>query len=458
VTWAELPADQAEPDPAYRTVLDWVWSFSATPRPAAEVREQRAAKLDRMRALLAALGDPHTRFPSLLVAGTKGKGSTVALVASMLRAAGFRTGRYTSPHLVNWRERIAIDDRPISVSQVLTLAEEVRGAVASLSADLGQPTTFEVGTLFAFLEFARAEVSVAVVEVGVGGRFDATNVLEPLASAITPISFDHTQTLGPTLTEIARHKAGILRSSRTGVISPQPAEAAAAIAAEARSVGAELEWIGRDWCWSGADDEDRVTVGRCGVDLPLVEARLALRGEHQRDNAATAVGLVAALGRAEPSLAVSRAALAEGLATVRWPGRLQVLRDRPWLVVDGAQNAGSAEALRRALEAMAPADSNVTLVLGVSAGKDTEGILRALAPLARRIVVTRSRHERAASPAELAQAVARVAPGRRVEVAPDLDTALDRVFASAQGSDLVLVTGSLFLVGEALLWARPERT
>ncbi|MBV9358434.1 MAG: bifunctional folylpolyglutamate synthase/dihydrofolate synthase, partial [Chloroflexi bacterium] len=212
MSWAELPADQAEPDPAYRTVLDWVWSFSATPRSATVVREQRAVKLDRMRALLAALGDPQARFPAVLVAGTKGKGSTVAMAASMLQAAGFRTGRYTSPHLVNWRERIAIDDRPISVSRVLELADHVRAAVASLPGDLGQPTTFEVGTLFAFLEFARAEVSVAVVEVGVGGRYDATNVLEPLASAITPISYDHTETLGPTLTEIASHKAGILRS------------------------------------------------------------------------------------------------------------------------------------------------------------------------------------------------------------------------------------------------------
>jgi dihydrofolate synthase/folylpolyglutamate synthase len=411
-----------------------------------------------MRALLAVLGDPHTRFPSVLVAGTKGKGSTVAMAASVLRAAGFRTGQYTSPHLVNWRERIAIDDRPIEVSRVLTLADEVRRAVASLSADLEQPTTFEVGTLFAFLEFARAEVSVAVVEVGVGGRFDATNVLEPLASAITPISYDHTQTLGPTLTEIARHKAGILRSGRTGVVGPQPTEAADAIGAEACSTGAPLEWVGRDWCWTGVVDEELVAIGRCAADAPLVEARLSLRGEHQRDNAATAVGLVAALGRAEPALAVPRAALGEGLARVRWPGRLQVLRERPWLVVDGAQNAGSAEALGHAVEAMAPADGAVTLVLGVSAGKDVDGILQGLAPLAGRIIVTRSRHERAEPPAELAAAVARVVPRRKAEVVPNLEAALDRALASAAESDLVLVTGSLFLVGEALLWARRERT
>ncbi len=453
MSWADLPADQAEPDPAYRAVLDWVWSFSATPRSASVVRQQRLAKLDRMRALLAALGDPQTRFPSVLVAGTKGKGSTVAMAASMLRAAGLRTGRYTSPHLVNWRERIAIDDRAISVAEVLQLAEPVREAVASLPSDLGQPTTFEIGTLFAFLEFARAAVSVAVVEVGVGGRFDATNVLEPLASAITPISYDHTQTLGLTLTEIARHKAGILRPGQTGVVSPQPAEAAEAIAAEAWSVGARLEWVGRDWCWSAVDDE-RVAIGRCLAEPSLVEARLALRGEHQRDNATAAVGLLAAVGRAAPALAVPEAALGEGLASVHWPGRLQVLRERPWLVVDGAQNAGSAEALRQALGATAPAGSPITLVLGVSAGKDVDGIVRALAPLARRIIATRSRHERAEEPAELARAVARLARGPTAEVTPDLDAALERAFDSAGEHDLVLVTGSLFLVGETLLWAR----
>ena len=183
---------------------------------------QRAAKLDRMRALLLALGQPETSFPCVLVAGTKGKGSTVAMISACVQAAGLRAGRYTSPHLVNWRERTCIDARPISTQAVIALAEPIRDAVDRLSPRLGQPTTFEVGTAFALLYFARERVDLGVLEVGTGGRFDATNLADPLVSVITPISYDHTATLGNTLESIAWHKAGILRSGRTAIAAPQP--------------------------------------------------------------------------------------------------------------------------------------------------------------------------------------------------------------------------------------------
>src|SRR5919108_4496850 len=189
-----LAPDLAEPDPRYRAVLDWVWSFSARPRSPSEIIAQRGAKLERMRALLRTLGDPHHAFPSLLVAGTKGKGSTVAMRAACLQASGRRTGRYTSPHLVNWRERTCIDAQPIGTEAVIELAEPVAAAVAALPAELGQPTTFEVGTALAMLHFARQAVEVAVLEVGVGGRYDATNLVEPLVSVIAPISYHPTAT------------------------------------------------------------------------------------------------------------------------------------------------------------------------------------------------------------------------------------------------------------------------
>src|SRR5262245_43046200 len=177
---------------------------------------QRAVKLERMQALLALLDHPERRFPSLLVAGTKGKGSTVAMLAACLRAAGYRTGRYTSPHLVNWRERTAVDETPISVEDVISLADRIRRVATD-----PELTTFEVGTAFAFEHFARSDVDVAVIEVGTGGRFDATNLVEPLVAVITPISFDHTATLGETLTQIGWHKAGILRAGRPGISAPQ---------------------------------------------------------------------------------------------------------------------------------------------------------------------------------------------------------------------------------------------
>ncbi|TME93872.1 MAG: hypothetical protein E6I52_23720, partial [Chloroflexi bacterium] len=179
---SSLPLDAAEPDSRYRAVLDWVWSFSERPRTQDQMAAQRAAKLDRMRALLLALGQPETSFPCVLVAGTKGKGSTVAMISACVQAAGLRAGRYTSPHLVNWRERTCIDARPISTQAVIALAEPIRDAVDRLSPRLGQPTTFEVGTAFALLYFARERVDLGVLEVGTGGRFDATNLADPLVS------------------------------------------------------------------------------------------------------------------------------------------------------------------------------------------------------------------------------------------------------------------------------------
>jgi dihydrofolate synthase / folylpolyglutamate synthase len=449
----DLPPDRAEPDPAYREVLAWVWSLSSGQRSAQRQQELRQTKLARVRALLARLGDPHRRFASVLVAGTKGKGSTVAMIAAALQAAGVATGRYTSPHLVNWRERAAVAGAPIRPEEVVALAPEVRAAVASLPSELGQANTFEVGTLFAFLHFARRGVAAAVVEVGVGGRFDATNVLDPLVSVVTPISLDHTQTLGPTLGEIAWHKAGVLRPGRVGVVGPQPPEALRALEAEAAKVGARLERVGRDWSWEPVGDADFLVHGQ--QDGPSLRLRIPLLGDHQRDNATAAVAALRALGRERPDLAAAPAAIQAGLGHVDWPGRLQVLRRAPWLVVDGAQNAGSAAVLRRAIEA-GFTHRRLWLVLGVSAGKDVDGIVRALGPLASRVVATRSAHERAEQPESLAAAVRRATPAAWVEVAPTLGAALDRSLREAGPDDLVLVTGSLFLVGEALVWHRAQ--
>ncbi|MCA1644942.1 MAG: hypothetical protein LC797_05530 [Chloroflexi bacterium] len=272
-SWS-LPPDALEPDQTYRAVLDWVWSFSARQRSVTEMATQRAIKLGRMQALLGALGHPERRFASVLVSGTKGKGSTVAMLSACLQAAGLRTGRYTSPHLVNWRERTCIDGQPIGVADVIALAKPIRHAVERLPAAVGEPTTFEVGTAFTFLYFAQAGLDLATVEVGTGGRFDATNLLDPLVSVITPISYDHIPTLGETLSAIAWHKAGILRHARPGIIAPQQDEARLVIEREASALDAPLEAVGREWRWS-----ERVAP-RAAVFLhdelvPAVEAALA---------------------------------------------------------------------------------------------------------------------------------------------------------------------------------------
>ncbi len=424
-----------------------------------------------MYALLAALDHPERAFPSLLVAGTKGKGSTVAMLSACVQAQGLRTGRYTSPHLVNWRERTCVDGQPIGVDSVLALVEPIRRAVDNLAPALGQPTTFEVGTAFAFVYFARGlkePIDLAVVEVGTGGRFDATNLLEPLVSVITSISYDHTPTLGGTLSEIAWHKAGILRPGRPGVLAPQVDEARLAVEREAHRVGADLEEVGREWAWSrsgsgsgsGASSAvDPIRIASTHADFEPLTTRVGLLGDHQRDNATTAVAALYALGAAEPRFKVARPALQSGLADVDWPGRLQVLSERPLLVLDGAHNAASAQALRKAIDS-AFHFQRLLLVIGLSEGKDARGVLDAFFSASHEpaVYLTRSRHERSAAPADLEPLVRAAAPQAEVSVHADLPAALAAALAAAHPDDLVLVTGSLFLVGEALvLWRHSPR-
>jgi dihydrofolate synthase/folylpolyglutamate synthase len=441
-----LPSDRDEPDPNYRATLEWIWSLSARQRSAEELATQRAVKLERMQALLASLLHPELRFPSVLVAGTKGKGSTVAMLGACLQAAGYRTGRYTSPHLVNWRERACIDTAPISTDEVIALADPIRHAVEHLPPGLGSPTTFEVGTAFAFVHFAQQQVDVAVVEVGTGGRFDATNLVESAVSVITPISYDHTQTLGPTLASIAWHKAGIMRPGRPAVSAPQVEEARVMIESEARLVASALEEVGREWLWTQAGDRTRISSSHVGVQPIVVD--IALLGDHQRDNATAAVAALHALG-----WPVTEQAIYTGLKTVDWPGRLQVLAERPLVVLDGAHNAASADVIRRALDSAFEFD-RLKLVLGLSEGKDALGVLRLLGPRAGSVFLTRSRHERSAAPATLEPLVRAAAPNASVALFPDVAAALEAALAVAKPDDMVLVTGSLFVVGEALEWWR----
>jgi dihydrofolate synthase/folylpolyglutamate synthase len=410
-----------------------------------------------MHALLGALDHPERAFPALLVAGTKGKGSTVAMLGACLAAAGYVTGRYTSPHLINWRERTCINSSPIGVDAVVALAEPIRRAIEQLPASLAQPTTFEVGTAFAFLYFARTpNLDLAVVEVGTGGRFDATNVLEPLVSVITPISYDHTATLGETLAEIAWHKAGILRAGRPGVLAPQVEAARLTVEREARSLGTELDEVGRDWRWTAAAPAiGPVRIESSKPDFEPLDAQLALLGDHQRDNATTAVAGLHALGATQGRFDVPRAAIQAGLTDVDWPGRLQVVSQQPLVVLDGAHNAASAEVLRSAV-AGAFRFERLILVLGLTEGKDAAGVLKAFSEIGgtAAVYLTRSHHERSTPPAELLPLVGASLPRADVQVADDVPAALEAAMSVARADDLVLVTGSLFLVGEAMVWWR----
>jgi dihydrofolate synthase/folylpolyglutamate synthase len=393
--------------------------------------------LETMRALVAEMGHPESAFPSLLIAGTNGKGSVAAYCDAVLRASGLRVGRYTSPHLVRVNERIAVGGRAVSDADLARAVREVRDAAARLVGRgvlSAHPTFFEVLTAAAFAHFRRKRVQVAVLEVGLGGRLDATNVAEPLCSAIVSVDLDHEVYLGRTLAAIAREKAGVLRAGRTSVIGPLAPEARRAVMAAARTAGARL-----------VEAEARRTrrYGRLQ----------ALPGAHQRANLAVAIGLVEAAKRA--GLGVDLRRLPEAIARTRWPGRLQRVRGRPALLLDGAHNPAGARALAAHLRARG---RSFVLLFGAMSDKDVRGIARPLFPLADKVVLTTPRVSRAASPAELARRAGPLARGARREPSVARALGLARRLAAERGAGAeVVVAGSLYLVGAVLGLLERER-
>jgi len=413
--------------------------------------------LSRVERLLAALGNPHTQFPSVHIAGTKGKGSTSAIIESCLRAAGHRTGFYISPHLHTFRERIQVAGVKIAREEVVSLVEELRPVVER------EPgiTTFEAITALGFLYFARRAVDIAVVEVGLGGRLDATNVLLPEVCAITSISLDHTYLLGDTLAQIAAEKAGIIKPGVPVVSAPQHPEAGAVIEATALARQAPLTQVGRDWCFEGgpADlDGQQFSIRRNDGAVSDLEGEywLPLLGRHQLENAATAVATLATLRargatpKAPNGFTVPAEAVHAGLRTVSWPGRMELLSREPPVVVDCAHNPYSVEVLCAALAEWFPG-RRWTLIFGASSDKDIIGMLRLLVPISDYVIVTRSDHPRSAAPADLADMVASLNGDRHsgAEIAVNVKKALRRGLAVLREGGGLLVTGSIFVVADA---------
>lgn len=401
--------------------------------------------LQRTAWLCAALGNPQQHYRSVHIAGTKGKGSTAAMLAAVLRTAGYRVGLYTSPHLHTLRERIQIDSEPIAPGTFGLLMAELAAVDAALQAARaawGPATAFELVTVLAFLAFARAEVDVAVIEVGLGGRLDATNVILPDVAAITRIGYDHMAILGSTLDAIAREKAGIVKPGRPVVSSPQEPDAAAVIEAVARERAAPLWLGGREWQVEGSWQD---FVFRCpGVELAGLA--VALRGAHQGENAGVALATLPWL--AEAGIAVSEEAVRIGLASVSWPGRLEVLRERPLVVVDGAHNRESAQRLAQAV-CEAFRWNRLWLVLGVLRDKEIERIVGPLAPLANAFFAVEGFAPRAATAERLLEAGKSLVPGGEAKAFRSVSEALAEALARAASDDLVLVTGSLGMVAAA---------
>ncbi len=437
----------------YAAALAWLYGRTDWERGPLDRTMRERLLLARPAALLARLGDPQRSYAVVLVAGTKGKGSTAALLASILVAAGRRVGLYSQPHLHSFRERIRVDGGPITPADLSSGVARLRGPVAALERerpDLGALTTYEVATALALDHFARAGVDVAVLEIGLGGRLDAVNVVDAHLAVITAISHDHTAILGETLPEIAAEKAGIIKPERPILVAPQRPEVLAVLAAVAASRAAPLGIGGRDWTWTG--DHAALAVTAAGrPDLWSYpwhhpDLRVPLLGAHQLENAATAVAAAEVLAAgASTSVAVAR-----GLAATRWPARLEVFRptgaDAPTIVVDGAHNGDSAAKLAAALRDHFRC-ARLWLVLGVSADKDLPAIVAPLAPLVAGAWATAARHARSRPADEVANALR--AAGVVVAAADDTAAALRLARAASAPDDLICITGSLFIAAEA---------
>jgi dihydrofolate synthase/folylpolyglutamate synthase len=430
-----------KPRATYYDILWYMYSFTDYEKKGLAAYAPENYNLERVHRLLGLLGDPHREFQAVHIAGTKGKGSTAAMIESVLRAAGYCTGLYTSPHLHTFRERIQVRGELIPEDDVVRLIQEMRPLLDQVE-DI---TTFEVMTGLAFAWFAEQRVEWAVVEVGLGGRLDATNVLTPAVAVITSISRDHTGILGETVAEIAAEKAGIIKPGVPVVSSPQSDEALAVIEATCRLHDVPLTLVGRDWMWeAGEADLQGQTFSVSRGQDSIGEFGIPLLGTYQASNATTAL---AALSLLEPrGVILPPAALRSGLSSLHWPGRLEILGQNPLVVVDSAHNGDSAHKLVTALRSIA-SFKRFIIVLGASSDHVTPGLLQALLGGADRALATATRHPRAASPSWIRAQAAEL--GFEIEVTSTVPRALDQALAEAGPEDLICCTGSVFVAAEA---------
>jgi dihydrofolate synthase / folylpolyglutamate synthase len=410
-----------------------------------------AGNLIRVEALLDGLGNPQRNFKSIHIAGTKGKGSTCAFVYSILKESGRKAGLYTSPHLIDFKERIRISfpkDRNIDEAEVAALVARIKPFLDKFTkiSKFGPPSFFEVYTALAFLFFSIKKVDIAVVEVGMGGRLDATNVVNPFVAGITPISFDHTDKLGSTLEAITKEKCGIIKNNCLVVASLQDAAVMNCIRGAAIYKNAGLYEVGKDIFYEPlTSDPEGQTFNVRGIFGDYTLLTTPILGRHQIVNAACAIGIIEALR--SKGIIICSHDITNGIRNVNWPGRIQVMGRRPWIILDGAQNGASARALKETISNIF-SYKELILVFGVSSDKDIEAIGKYLFPMADKIFFTRSDTKRAAAPEALKKRFPDYV--KKITLTFNVKEAVELARRQATPDDLILVTGSLFVVGEAL--------
>jgi dihydrofolate synthase/folylpolyglutamate synthase len=432
----------------YNLALDYLYSFVDYSLKHASELAKADFNLDRMRDLMDELGNPQEKYPIIHVAGTKGKGSVSALAASALHAAGYKTGLYTSPHLQDYVERIQVDKEPISHQELADLVEEIKPAVARVP----YLTTFEITTALGFLHFARQNCDATVIEVGLGGRLDATNIVTPRVSVITSLSLDHTLVLGDTLDKIAGEKAGIIKPGVPVVSSPQKDEALMVLQKIADENDSAFTLIGKDVEFELTSHSiEGQTLQLSTRNLPPIKITIPLLGEHQGQNAAVAYAALKTSG-----LDITDEAIQRGFESAKWRSRFEIARREPPVIFESAHNQDSFARMYQTLETYFP-DKQVYLILGASEDKNLAGMFEVMKPKIKKLIATRADHPRAKEPELICQTAEQV--GIKTEAVEPVKAALQRALElSENDGSIVLSAGSMFVTGEVMTaWDKMRR-
>lgn len=428
----------------YENALDYLYGFVDYSLTKQLRYSPEKFNLQRMRDLMDRMGSPHQKYPVVHVAGTKGKGSTSVMIASVLQKAGYKVGLYTSPHLHDFCERIQVDQVPISHQELVNQVKSIQPAVASVS----EITTFEITTAIGFQYFADAKVDIAIVEVGLGGRLDATNVVSPTISVITSLSYDHMNILGDTIEKIAIEKAGIIKKNIPVVIAPQGFPEVNEVLAEiAEKNNSQVTSVNKEYIYSLQDhslERQSFYLSRISSDKVNPEKyTISLLGYHQVENAATARAVLDLL--MTRGFQISEHNVVDGFLSAHWPCRFEIIKEKPLIIVDSAHNVDSAAKLQATVKDYLK-NRKVTLIFGASEDKDIRGMFERLFPVVDDIIVTKSIHPRAFEPENLAGIASQ--QQREVKITQSLEEALNLVMGKSS-EDVILITGSIFVAAAA---------